>query len=143
MPGCKFASLLAFAAAVGAEGINHSYAHRSYFLAALYAMSDVLLNRQITAINQSPFFTLMCDTSTDVAMHDHLLVHVQYIDPMTLLTCVEYLCTVQVIACTADATVAVLEKVLEVLGLDINKMVGFCSDGAATFTGRLNGVAVP
>jgi hypothetical protein len=77
---------------------------------------------------------------TDVAMHDHQLMYVQYLDPVTLLTCVQYLCTVKVVACMADATAAILTNVLSSLGLDIKRMAGFCSD--ATVCGRINGVAV-
>ena len=67
MPGAKFSSLLLFCTAVGVSGINHAYSHRNYFLGCLYAISEVILLRDLAAIKASPYYTFLCDSSTDVA----------------------------------------------------------------------------
>ncbi len=47
----------------------------------------------------------------------------------------------KLLATTADAITAVVLGVMIALGLDVERMAGFCSDGAATMAGVKSGVA--
>jgi hypothetical protein len=46
----------------------------------------------------------------------------------------------KLLATTADAITAVLLGVMTALGLDVQRMVGFCSDGATTMASVKSGV---
>jgi len=76
-----------------------------------------------------------------VSTEDHLLIYVKYLHSDTLVTTTEYLTCVKLLATTADAITAVLLGVMTTLGLDVQRMAGFCSDGAATMAGVKSGVA--
>jgi hypothetical protein len=73
-------------------------------------------------------------------MEDHLLIYVRYLHPDTLVVRTEYLTCVKLLATTTDAITAVLLGVMTALGLDVQRMAGFCSDGAATMAGVKSGV---
>lgn len=73
---------------------------------------------------------------------EHLLVYVRYLNPETFDMFTQYLCTIHLAHTTAPFIVGVLEGVLKALGIHNGKVVAFCSDGAATFVGRKNGVGV-
>ncbi len=47
----------------------------------------------------------------------------------------------KLLATTANAITAVLLGVMTALGLDVQRMAGFCNDGAATMAGVKSGVA--
>jgi hypothetical protein len=147
--GVKFTSLLSLlSTCLGFDCIKHAYTHARYFWTALYSLSDCLFDCQLERVRASPYYSILVDSSTDVAQEDHLLVFVRYlydrVDPKSCscATITEYLCCVQVKATDAEALSNVILGVLEATGLDRSKMVSFCSDGAATFTGVYNGVVV-
>jgi hypothetical protein len=112
-----------------------------YFWSALFSCSEVLLQKQVERIKASSSFALLIDSSTDVSTEDHLLIYVRYLHPDTLVATTEYLTYVKLLATTADAIIAILLGVMTALGLDVQRMAGFCSDGAATMAGMKSGVA--
>lgn len=121
--------------------LPHKYNHPRYFNSCLFALSEVLLKQLLAAISLSPFFSLLADSSTDISGEDHILIYIQYINMETFVPTVQYLCTVIVAPKTADMIYAVLIKVLDILSIPVNKLVGFCSDGGSEYSGRNNGVA--
>jgi hypothetical protein len=67
--GVKFGSIIALVKALGCPGIkdlSFKYNHRAYFTACLYALSSVFLTAQLAMVHGSPFFTLLCDSSTEL-----------------------------------------------------------------------------
>jgi hypothetical protein len=101
----------------------------------------VLLQKQVERIKASSSFALLIDSSTDVSTKDHLLIYVRYRHPDTLVATTEYLTCVKLLAITVDAITAILLGVMTALGLDVQRMAGFCSDGAATMASVKSGVA--
>jgi hypothetical protein len=112
-----------------------------YFWSALFSYNEVLLQKQVERIKASSSFALLIDSSTDVSTEDHLLIYVRYLLPDMLVATTEYLTCVKLLATTADAITAVLLGVMTALGLDVQRMAGFCSDGVATMAGVKLGVA--
>ncbi len=112
-----------------------------YFWSALFSRSEVLLQKQVERIKASSNFALLIDSSTDVSTKDHLFIYVRYLHPNTLVATTEYLTCVKLLATTVDAIIAVLLGVMTALGLDVQRMAGFYSDGAATMAGVKSGVA--
>jgi hypothetical protein len=76
-----------------------------------------------------------------MSTEDHLLIYVRYLHPDTLVATTEYLTCVKLLATIADAITTVLLGVMTALGLDVQRMAWFCSDGAATMAGMKSGVA--
>jgi hypothetical protein len=112
-----------------------------YFWSALFSYSEVLLQKKVERIKASSSFALFIDSSTDVSTEEHLLIYVRYLHPNTFVTTTEYLTCVKLLATTANAITAVMLGVMTALGLDVQRMAGFCSDGAATMAGVKSGVA--
>jgi hypothetical protein len=112
-----------------------------YFWSALFSCNEVLLQKQVKRIKASSSFALLINSSTDVSTEDHLLIYVRYLHPDTLVATTEYLTCVKLLATTANAITTVLLRVMTTLGLDVQRMAGFCSDGAATMAGVKSGVA--
>ncbi len=112
-----------------------------YFWSTLFSCSEVLLQKQVERIKASSSFALLIDSSTDVSTEDHLLIYVRYLHPDTLVATTEYLTRVKLLATIADAIIVVLLGVMTALGLDVQRMAGFYSDGAATMAGVKSRVA--
>ncbi len=96
---------------------------------------------QVERIKASSSFALLIDSSTDVSTEDHLLIYVRYLHPDMLIATTEYLTCVKLLAITTDAITTILLGVMTTLGLDVQRMAGFCSDGVATMVGVKSGVA--
>ncbi len=111
-----------------------------YFWSTLFSCSQVLLLKQVERIKASSSFALLIDSSTNVSTEDHLLIYVRYLHPDTLVATTEYLTYMKLLATTADAIITVLLGVMTALGLDVQRMAGFCSDGATTMAGMKSGV---
>ncbi|GIM17379.1 hypothetical protein Vretimale_19929 [Volvox reticuliferus] len=141
VPMLKLPSMLAMMAVAGVAGVNHKYNHYRYFIMALRALSEVILAAQIQRALESPYFSIMSDSSTDVSGEDHILLYIRYMDMASFASVTEYLCAVRCTLKTAEGIVAVTEAVLATLHLDPQKMVGYGCDGASVYLGRHNGVA--
>ncbi|KAH8939181.1 hypothetical protein BDL97_15G024600 [Sphagnum fallax] len=140
LPISKFAPLLALEKFLGVDQIAHKYNHSRYFWSALFNYSEVLLQKQVERIKASSNFALLIDSSTNVSTKDHLLIYVKYLHLDTLVATTEYLTYVKLLATTADAITAVLLGVMTALGLDVQRMAGFYSDGATIMAGVKSGV---
>jgi len=73
-------------------------------------------------------------------MEDHLLIYVRYLHPDTLVATTEYLTCVKLLAIITDAIIAILLGVMTALGLDVQRMARFCTNGAAIMAGVKSGV---
>lgn len=81
MPGSKFPSLIQLLKClkvIPESDIVPKFTHPRYFWSCLFALSEILLCSQLTAIRASPFFSIMMDSSTDVTSESHVLIYVQY-----------------------------------------------------------------
>ena len=79
----KFPSLLALLVMTGNETIKHKYNAKRYFWSCLYALSEVVLLAQRSALLHSPFYNILIDSSTDISAEDHLLIYARYKDADT------------------------------------------------------------
>jgi hypothetical protein len=112
-----------------------------YFWSTLFSCNEVLLQKQVERIKASSSFALLIHSSTNVSTADHLFIYERYLHPDTLVATTDYLTCVKLLATTADAITTILLGVMTTLGLDVQRMAGFYSDGAATMAGVKSGVA--
>eukprot|EP00955_Chlamydomonas_euryale_P059051 357274-Chlamydomonas_euryale.AAC.18 len=66
VPGPMLATIVLLLQAHGVV-LDRKWDHRRYFHAGLFALSNALLEAQLTRILASPWFSLLCDSSTDIA----------------------------------------------------------------------------
>ena len=102
-------------------------------------ISQSLDDSLIEKLRQSPALGLMIDESTDLGMEKHLIVFINYLDKGILQT--SYLTLIKLTAADANVVFSSLVGYLRACDIDIRKVYGFSSDGAAVMVGKQNGVA--
>ena len=140
LPGKKFPSLLQLQRTLGHEEINKKYNHMRYFLTCLFTISTVLLEKQQQRLNESPFFSILTDSSPDLSGEDHLSIFIKYINPTNFTTKTEFLCTIQIVNKTAAKIFSLIELVFSNLGLKYKQLLGFASDGDSAMVIKHSGV---
>jgi len=124
------------------EANGHSYSHARYFWACLWAMSEACLRMQLERINDSPYYSIMMDSSAAMNKQDHMLIFVQYFCLSDWQVHTEYLCCVHVNSKTAETAYSLCCNVLQCFGISLDKMCGFCADGGSEFAGCNKGCGV-
>ncbi|XP_041377442.1 protein FAM200A-like [Gigantopelta aegis] len=106
------------------------------------SIRTMLKNEKMEEIAASPFFSLLCDETTDITVAEQLITYIKYLDLDGRKTKVTFLGTDVVLSCGSDI---ITEKLIEVMDREglayLTKLAGFGSDGAANMVGRRNGVA--
>ena len=143
----KYESLLNLAQSLGCMylkdlclGGNASYTSRQIIGEFLQCLATVVETEKMQQLKSSPFYSLMTDESTDVAVLKQLVVVARCILPSGVVeTMFLDICDIQ------DGTAGTIEQSLllcmERYGLDVSNLRGFGSDGAAVMVGRRSGVA--
>ena len=102
---------------------------------------DEFMEAQITALRNSPVFSILVDAATDVSTKDLIAVYCRHLvegRPVNTFIGVE-----ELQHCNAQGYVAAIDSLLQSVGLQDwqGKTVGFGSDGAAVMIGAKSGVA--
>ena len=94
-------------------------------------------------VDKSPFISVLCDESTDISNTKKLILYVRLLDPDTCIASTHFIGNISVEGsyCTAEVLFNLIIQFLEEKQIDISKVIGFGSDGAAVMTGSKNGVA--
>ena len=135
---------------------NATYTSNKSIQEMLYCISEVIESRVLNELHVSEHFSLMFDETTDCTITEQLAIHGRYIDKQTgeLKTC--YLSTIDVLGpeleaiksggdtdtCISLGASTITKRILERTGLDMTKLRGIGTDGAATMTGCRTGVVV-
>jgi hypothetical protein len=111
----------------------------------LFACSEVKYLAQQAALVVSPCWSLLIDSSSDVAGEDHLLVYARYFtDREAWEVATKFVCCVKLSAGGPDhVTFAVVLGAIDALKLPMSKLVGVCTDGCSCMCGRINGFTTP
>lgn len=143
----NFVPLLDLAKSLGVEYLNDLYvgenaAYRSerFVQEIVLALGEVLVRKFRAALKNSPFFVLMIDETTDVAVLKQLVIYARYITDSGVQT--RFLGMLNIPDGTALTIVEAVTKFCDDWNLDINqKLCGLGSDGASVMLGRRGGVA--
>ena len=117
-----------------------SYTHTSSihdFQKAVCDQIDKDLHERITS---SQYFSILIDESTDMAVNQNMLVYIRIVyqgEPET-----HFLSLKRIKTANAETLCDTVIRTLEEKNLDLNKLVGIATDGAATMIGRKSGVVV-
>lgn len=109
--------------------------------ARIDTMSNDIEEQLVCEIKKSPYFSLQCDETTDVAQCSQLLVFVRYLGDQN--TMKEELLISEVLETTTKATdvMKIVCDFFDKHGIEWTKLAGFCTDGAPAMLGSRSGLA--
>lgn len=146
----NYVPLLELAKSIGATylsdlnlGGNAHYTSERFIQEAVVSLGGVISKAIFNDLRASPFFALMCDETTDVAIRNEVIVYARYLGTGTdREVCTSFIGMVEVPDGCATTILAVLQELCEKEHLDIDhKLAAFGSDGAAVMIGSHGGVA--
>ena len=134
-----------FALCVGLPGANlgdlpNNYANSTRCREFVMALSNTLKGKLWEGILSSPYVAVAIDESTDITTSENLIIYITYIHKGR--THVSYVGLGHAPAVDAESIHHQLLEYLEDNGLDMSRVMCFCSDGASVMTGSQNGVGV-
>ena len=122
-------------------GGNAHYTSERFMQEAITSLGEVISISIFDKVRSSPFFALMCDETTDIAILKEVIIYARYLNADRKV-CTSFVGMIAVTDGTAKSILNALREVCEQERLDIgNKLVAFGSDGAAVMIGSRGGVA--
>ena len=123
----KFDSLCSLIYDCNGEMIK-SYRNTHSASEMLHCLATVHLDTLLQHVRNSPFFSIVIDESTDVAVNKQLIMYVRYIEPAGPVT--SFATILQLEEGSALAIYVAICNQLKVWNVNLGKLVGFASDGA-------------
>ncbi|WAR26837.1 ZN862-like protein, partial [Mya arenaria] len=120
-------------------GGNANYTSNDFVNKTVVLFGNVIFRDIVAEIQQSPFYSVMIDETTDIATHSQLSIYVRYLHQGASKTV--FCSLVKVHNGKSDTIRAAVVQFLRDAKLPLNKMCTFGSDGAAAMLGKKNGVA--
>ena len=118
---------------------NAHYTSEQSISELLQCISTTIDEKIVSDLKSSMFFALMTDESTDIYILKQLVLVCRYSTCSGIKT--SFLQITDIPNGTADTIEAALLQVLSGNGIDLSRLRGFGTDGAAVMTGSRNGVA--
>ena len=119
---------------------NDTYTSKEIQNEIIKLMSLKLLRKISSDVQQSAFYTVMADETTDASNKEQLVIVFRWVD--NDLTIYEDFAGLYMLEHTDAVSIyKAVKDVILALNLDIHKMRGQCYDGAAAMSGKRNGVA--
>ncbi|MCO5592453.1 hypothetical protein L7F22_046455 [Adiantum nelumboides] len=101
----------------------------------IQCLAKSIMDETLAKVRQSPWFGVMVDESTDIAIHHHMVVYITYLEKGCV-PCTSFYGMIRTHDSSAQGIYATLMQ-----NLDITKLIAFGSDGCSTMVGRKKGVA--
>ncbi|WAR06258.1 hypothetical protein MAR_021627 [Mya arenaria] len=120
-------------------GGNTNYTSNDFVHKTVVLFGNVIFRNIVAEIQQSPFYSVMIDKTTDIVTHSQLTIYVRYLNQGASKTA--FCSLVKVHRGKSDTIRAAVVQFLRDAELPLNKMCAFGSDGAAAMLGKKNGVA--
>ncbi|XP_071138765.1 zinc finger protein 862-like isoform X2 [Mytilus edulis] len=131
--GCDYLNLLK-------KGQNVNYTSQRTMQDMLLTINDQIQTSILQTIHNSPYFSLLIDETTDVAVVKQMTVMARYLTHDYQVK-TSFLTLVDLPDGKADTIVPAIKTLMTDRQLPIQKMMGFGSDGASVMVGRKTGVA--
>ena len=123
-------------------GGNAAYTSRSSAEEFQECLAEEIEGRLLGEIRSAPMYCIMIDESTDISINKHMMVFARYMTPEFIpKTCFIKNITIEDPKSDAAVLFQALEGAMSDMGLDLKKILGFGSDGAAVMVGKKKGVA--
>ncbi len=142
IPSRKFLSLVELQRENGCEALMspNIYKHSDNITAMENALAKTVRDGIKQMMSDSPFLALVLDETVNVVVRKKLIVFTRFTVDGRAVT--KFLGNYTVTDGKADTIVSKLENIIQDHQLDVAKLIGLGSDGAAVMTGRLSGVGV-
>ncbi|XP_060846074.1 zinc finger MYM-type protein 1-like [Rhopalosiphum padi] len=103
---------------------------------------DIILKKIVKIVNESGFFSVLVDETTDVSVKEQLTLCVRYLSGSGENVCINesFLKFIEIQSLTGENLAKVILNGLNACGIDCNNMVGQGYDGANNMSGHLKGV---
>ena len=121
------------------ENKTDKYTHNTIQNEMMKIMALQVLREIAKNLQDTDFYTMMCDEATDVANTSQLVICLRWVDD-NLVAHDEYIGLKDMADTSADSIVKALKDVLLRMNLNLRKCRGQCYDGCSTMTGHRNGV---
>ncbi|XP_060558657.1 E3 SUMO-protein ligase KIAA1586-like [Ruditapes philippinarum] len=115
------------------QGGNNNGQSQRFIQEAVLTMGQCLRDNLLEKVRESPWYTIMVDETTDVAVLSEMIVYISQ---------TEYLSIVPHKDGKADTITTAILELLSSCNLPLQQMRAFGSDGAAVMVGKKTGVAV-
>lgn len=125
----------------GVDFPNGTYKHRSVVSEMTAALAQAVEQNMFKELKSSPFFGLICDESSDVSNYKKLILYLTYINESGIGK-TSFIDIIDIKDGKAETILDSTKTVLQNLDIDLGKVVGLGTDGAAVMTGCKGGVGV-
>lgn len=102
--------------------------------------NSIILKQLVAEINDAKCFTILADETTDIACKEQLSICVRYFNSTTSKICEHFLQFVPVLSTTGESLATTILSNLQKFGVDLKYLRGQGYDGAASMSGKYNGV---
>src|ERR1700738_4394273 len=136
IPCHKFASLCELLVSCKTPITQKLDHHEKACVDMMFVISTILQRQILDKIQDSRFFGIMIDESTDISVVGHLVIFAIFLEGGVVTT--SFLGLLWIVDGQKSSSVIfdLLIGALKTWGLDMNKCVGFGSDGASTIVGK-------
>jgi hypothetical protein len=119
-----------------------TYEHHSSIDEFQLSLAQVVEDRLVDRVRKSGVFSVMLDESTDVSVHQNMVVYVRILDQVLgkSKASTHFLGIRQLASATADSITSEVVQLLKDKGIDISGLVGVATDGASVMVGCKKGV---
>lgn len=144
----NFESLIELCESLGCEYLkkirkadNAKYTSEQFMQEVVEVLGKVVHDDTVKEVKASPYFAILADETTDIAVLEQLILYSRYISDKRMIKC-SFLGTFELTDCKAQTITDKICSMCKDLDLSMNeKMCGFGSDGASAMIGNRNGVA--
>ncbi|MCO5611068.1 hypothetical protein L7F22_065318 [Adiantum nelumboides] len=140
LPFALYPSLLSLMKETGVKCMTSLYNDDKACTEIIQCLAKSIMDETLAKVRESPWFGVMVDESTDIAIHHHMVVYISYLEKGCV-PCTLFYGMIRTHDSSAQGIYATLMLEMEKANLDITKLTAFGSDGCSTMVGRKKGVA--
>ena len=119
-----------------------TYTHNQSIQEFQQSIAGVIEDRLLDRVRESGFFSVMIDESSDVSVHQNLVLYIRYLEESLgrLDAKTSFMGIRQLASANSNSIREEVVKILSDKGLEISNLVGIATDGASVMTGCKAGV---
>lgn len=141
-PNSDFSELIKLNQDLGAPHIKTNLYHNWYgFEEIVKSMKESIRINLFKLIQQSQYFSISIDESTDRVMDSHLIIYAHFIKQETFEYRARFLGLIPLKEKTGENIFNCIEEFINNHGLNMSRIIGFASDGASNMVGTEKGVS--
>ncbi|MCO5601158.1 hypothetical protein L7F22_055277 [Adiantum nelumboides] len=137
LPFALYPSLLSLMKETGVKCMTSLYNDDKACTEIIQCLAKSIMDETLAKVRESPWFGVMVDESTDIAIHHHMVVYISYLEKGCV-PCTSFYGMIRTHDSSAQGIYATLMLEMEKANLDITKLTAFGSDGCSTMVSDLS-----